>query len=979
MRATTRLIIGTAVRNVASALAASRLPGKPALDRRRFASLESLEGRRLMSSTPAGAIDFSGGEFVLHGELNRPNQITVEVNRTGRSIRGIVNGQASDWIYAADVNRIVIAGGDRADAITVDGHIGIPVRVDAGAGADVIRTGLGNDSINGGSGNDRIFANAGDDTIYGGAGNDRINAGAGKDRVDGGSGDDSIQGGDGNDIIFASAGSDFVQGGGGRDRIDGGSGNDTLLGDRNDTITGSGGENLFRYNASRLLVAESSGAGTTVNRITGFTLIDADTDQPIKGFVDINDGNTLDLSKLPKHLTVRANAPGGFKGSIVFKINGKTAQVESLAPYALFGDTRGNYGTGAFPTGTVRLEAVAYAGPHKTGGAGGGRAITINVVKSKPSTSASKSDVPKQVPPLKPAAVTPPPAAPPSIAPPRSTPAPIGSPIISPSANGAAPVAHIQTLFDNVPLGTAVHVDGLVSQLNAGGAEDGIFSWDFGEAGTRFNTGVGFNAAHVYAKPGTYTVRLNVTNAAGKQDSATARVTVAAASRKVLYVSNSGKDSNDGRSADRPLKTFNKAAALAGDDTEILFARGQTFDVSQAMRLYGTNVVIGAYGSGERPVLNWVGNLGLNEIIQVGPTAKNVAVRDLTFTSKYGGTESAGLPFALRIGGQNITIQGNQFLNVCYGVNSNGRPTGALIQDNVAPSATGVRAYFVWGEGRNFVIQGNFVANSTREHVLRMSGKGISHVAVQHNDFTNLDRRAEGDRYDTAKGAIVAQVGEYAYIADNIVNGPLAIGPLGESDGLHSKEARFTHVVVARNEISGAMLEIKHGAEHVTLHDNVIHQSGGTAIEVEGYNSQYGRGVVDLIIDHNTAINNGEVGRFLQVQGHVDGIVLTDNLYQAPNLRPGAYGAAAIYVAEADLSSFVRLDHNVWPSGSKGTPYAGGGVAWLGSGSGGSYLTPAQWEARRRVTNSTFQDVSLDQHAYYATINGVPSGARLAA
>lgn len=925
-----------------------------------------------MSGTPtaaAGAIDFSGGELVLHGELNRPNKITVEVNRTGRSIRGIVNGQASEWIYAPTVNRIVIAGGSKADAITVDGHIAIPVRVDAGAGADVIRTGMGNDSINGGSGNDRIFANAGDDTINGGAGNDRISAGSGKDRVDGGSGDDSIQGGDGNDVIASSAGSDFVQGGGGRDRIDGGSGNDTLIGDRNDTIIGGGGEDLSRYNASKLLVAEGSGAGTTVNRVTGLTLIDADTDRPVAGFTDLRDGTVLDLSKLPKHLTVRANAPEGFDGSIKFKINGKTAQVENLAPYALFGDTKGNYGIGTFPTGTVRLEAVAYAGTNKTGGAGGGRAITVSVVKSKPTASTSKSDVPKQVPPLKPTAV----------APPRSTPATVGGPTISPSAKGAVPVARIQALFDNVPLGTAVHVDGLVSTLNAGDAEDGIFSWDFGEAGTRFNTGVGFNAAHVYAKPGTYTVRLNVTNAAGKQDSATARVTVAAASRKVLYVSASGKDSNDGRSADRPLKTSKKAASMAGDNTEILFNRGQRFDVSEAMRLYGTNVVIGAYGSGDRPVLNWVGNLGLNEIIQVGPAAKHVAVRDLTFTSKFGGTDSAGMPFALRIGGQNVTIQGNQFLNVGYAVNSNGRPTGALIQDNAAPSVTGVRAYFVWGEGRNFVIQGNFVANSTREHVLRLSGKGISHVAVQNNDFTNLDRRAEGDRYDTAKGVIVAQVGEYAYIADNIVNGPLAVGPLGEGDGLHSKEARFTHVVVARNDISGAMLEIKHGAEHVTLHDNVIHQSGGTAIEVEGFDKQYGRGVVDLVIDHNTAINAGEMGRFLHVQGRVNGIVLTGNLYQAPNLRPGAFGAAAIFVAEADLSSFVRLDHNVWPSGSKGTPYAGGGVAWLGNGSGGSYLTPAQWEARRLVTNSTFKDVSLDQHAYFATINGVPSGARIAA
>ncbi len=973
MRATTRLIIGTAVRTVARKMVAARLPGRPAEDRRRFATLESLECRRLMAAPQDAPVTLSGGELVIHGEAYRSNEIKVEANRTGRSLRVLVNGHAGSWISARNVSRIVIDGGERNDAITVDGRISIPVRVDGRGGSDQIRTASGPDTIYGGEGNDTIFA---------GAGADHIEGGAGKDRIDGGSGDDSIFGGDGNDVIAGGAGSDFVRGGGGRDRIDGGVGDDTLIGDRNDSLAGGSGADLYRYNASRLLAADSTGAGTTVNRVTGFTLIDADTDRPVPGFLDLADGQTLDLAKLPKHPTLRVNAPDGFKGSIEIKANGKTVQTENLAPYALFGDTKGNYGTGPFPTGTVRLEAIAYAGANRTGGAGGGRAITLKVLtaakavpappKSSTTSTTSKSSTtstkaaPASVPPVKPVAV--------------AEPSPSGGwnvPTISATATGAAPVARIQALFDNVAVGTAVHVDGLGSTLNAGDAEDGIFAWDFGDAGSRFNETVGFNAAHLYAKPGTYTVRLSVTNAAGKMDSATARVTVAAAQRKVLYVSAAGADSNDGRSADRPLRTVKKAASLAGDDTEILFARGQTFGVEAAMKIYGKDVVIGAYGTGERPVLNWVGGLGLNEIVQVGPAADGVTVRDLTFTSKYGGTDSAGLPFALRIGGRNVTVLGNQFFNVSYAINSNGRPTGALVQDNASPSVTGVRAYFLWGEGRNLVVQGNFVANSTREHVVRLSGNGVSHVVIAHNDFTNLDRRAEGDRYDTAKGAIVAQVGEYAYIADNIVNGPLAIGPLGEENGLHSKEARFSHVVVTRNSISGAMLEVKHGSEHVTLHDNVIFQTGGTAIEVEGFNKEYGRGVVDLVIDHNTAVNPAEMGRFLQVQGSVGGIVLTDNVYLAPNLRPGAYGAAAIYVAQADLSSFVRLDHNVWPSGSKGLPLAGGGVAWVGGGTG--YLTPAQWEARRRVTNSTFRDVDLDRRSYHATVNGHVSGARLVA
>ena len=945
-------------------------PSAAAQPFRSFALLESLEGRRLMSGTPASAVSLADGHLVLRGEQYRPNTLSVEVNRTGGSIRGVVNGHAGAWMDVRHIDTIVIDGGERNDAIVVDGKIAVPVRVDAKGGDDSIRTAKGNDTIYGGEGNDTVFSNAGDD---------RIEVGAGKDRVDAGEGDDYIVGGDGNDVLYGVGGNDYVRGDGGRDRIDGGSGDDTLIGDRNDTIIGSGGADLYRFNASRLLAADGTGAGTTVNRVTGFTLIDADKNQPVPGYLDLADGETLDLSKLPAHLSIRANAPAGFKGSIEMKVGGKAVRTENFAPYALYGDDGGNFHAGAIPTGSLRLEGIAYAQTNKGGGAGGGRAVTLNVV-GKPAAAVKTPAV--QVSATKaPTAVAKPAAVPAAVATPTPTPTPAVStntPTITPTATGSAPVARIQTLIDNAPLGTAIHVDGLVSTLNAGDAEDGKFEWDFGDAGSRFNAMVGFNAAHLYAKPGTYTVRLTVTNAAGKMDSATARVTVKAAARKVLYVSNAGKDSNDGRTADHPLKTFKKAAALAGDNTEILFARGETFNLDDAMRIYGTNVVVGAYGIGERPTLNWVGGLGLSDMIYTGPGAKNVTVRDLTFTSKYGGTESPGMPFGLRIGGENITVVGNQFLNVGYAINSNGKPTGALVQDNTAPSPTGVRAYFLWGSGRNFVIQGNYVANSTREHVLRMSG--ISHVTVAHNDFTNLDRRAEGDRYDGIKGAIVAQVGEYAYIADNIVNGPLAIGPLGEQDGLHAKDNRFTHVVATRNDITGSMLEVKHGAEHVTLHDNVMHLDGGTSIEVEGFNAEYGRGVVDLVIDHNTAINASDMGRFLQVQGKVDGIVLTNNLYLAKQLRPGAYGASAIYVAQSDLSSFIELDHNVWPSGSNGTTYANGGVAWVGTGSAGpGYLTPAQWEDRARVTNSTFRDVQFDPHSYHATLNGYLTGARLAA
>jgi hypothetical protein len=59
--------------------------------------------------------------------------------------------------------------------------------------------------------------------------------------------------------------------------------------------------------------------------------------------------------------------------------------------------------------------------------------------------------------------------------------------------------------------GQPLHVEATGTVIPGADLEDARFRWDFGDAGSRYNQMDGFNAAHVYDRPGTYTVRLTVT------------------------------------------------------------------------------------------------------------------------------------------------------------------------------------------------------------------------------------------------------------------------------------------------------------------------------------------------------------------------------------------------------------------------------------------------------------------------------------
>jgi len=95
--------------------------------------------------------------------------------------------------------------------------------------------------------------------------------------------------------------------------------------------------------------------------VTSFTLINADTDEPIKELVE---GETIDINSLPTlHLDIRANTTERVE-SVRLSLDGAltTSRTESLMPFALFRDLPlGDYIGEDFITGNYTVSATPYS------------------------------------------------------------------------------------------------------------------------------------------------------------------------------------------------------------------------------------------------------------------------------------------------------------------------------------------------------------------------------------------------------------------------------------------------------------------------------------------------------------------------------------------------------------------------------------------------------------------------------------------
>jgi hypothetical protein len=198
-------------------------------------------------------VDFGAGD----------DEVKVSQNADG-SLRFEVNGETHD-LTPAQSQRVTLRGGEGDDRITLDDSVTGDVRVEGGAGDDVLVGNAADNWIAGGEGDDLIVGGAGDDTLIGQAGDDTVTGGDGVDYLEGGAGDDLLDAGAGRDVVYGLGGDDTLLGGADQDYLDGGLGDDMVQGGAgNDAVIGGRGDDRLLGGEGDDVIAGGEGRDVTI-------------------------------------------------------------------------------------------------------------------------------------------------------------------------------------------------------------------------------------------------------------------------------------------------------------------------------------------------------------------------------------------------------------------------------------------------------------------------------------------------------------------------------------------------------------------------------------------------------------------------------------------------------------------------------------------------------------------------------------------
>ncbi len=117
--------------------------------------------------------------------------------------------------------------------------------------------------------------------------------------------------------------------------------------------------------------------------VTSFTLVNAINDEDI---LTLLDGDVIDITSLPTtNLNIRANTTSDVR-SVGMQLSGSLTKsaTENVAPFALYGDSNGNYAGTTFIIGGYNLGATAYSGANLGGTAGTALNISFQLTDQDP-------------------------------------------------------------------------------------------------------------------------------------------------------------------------------------------------------------------------------------------------------------------------------------------------------------------------------------------------------------------------------------------------------------------------------------------------------------------------------------------------------------------------------------------------------------------------------------------------------------------
>ncbi|MBK8475781.1 MAG: PKD domain-containing protein [Opitutaceae bacterium] len=451
------------------------------------------------------------------------------------------------------------------------------------------------------------------------------------------------------------------------------------------------------------------------------------------------------------------------------------------------------------------------------------------------------------------------------------------------------------------------------------------YRWDFGDplsgpwtegvnaATSSKNRATGAVTAHVFERPGTYTVRLTATDGT---HTATRTIDVLVHDPDSTFAStttcvSAGTDFS-GAPVGATLVTATKfdaavSSALAAGARRILFKRGDTFTFSTTNFINASGeVLIGAFGAGARPVLR---------ATAAGAVAVRVpaATPDVRFVDFEVDGQSLVTPCRA------ITSNGNNFLALRIFAHDLGYL--ASIGGNHASVVDCETFNVVGGSGNmpifaadafHFFVAGcRFDNNDGGEYNLRYQGGTYGTIA--HN---TLRRCGIGKSIFTLRGdsTQVTYLTRYHEIADNLFDGAsaknlnlaAAIVPQNKERNERICDVVFERNVITTSPGSGSGLMVN--ACDVTVRNNLVHLNGGGSgwgIYIAWSNNTGGLPIpARNRILHNTILSEsttgGVTGVALLNSGALplDTVVMNNFVYAPYVPRNGSnfgYGPMAVY------------------------------------------------------------------------------------
>ncbi|MBF9252494.1 hypothetical protein I2I11_04240 [Pontibacter sp. 172403-2] len=159
--------------------------------------------------------------------------------------------------------------------------------------------------------------------------------------------------------------------------------NGNVLAIDNNATSGDGGQLVIRadfgtfWTTKQLTVIDSTVPMATME-VVGAYLIDADNEKRLR---EIQEGDTINLAELStRNLNIEFVTNPAKVGSLKIQATSLGKNVtESGAPYALFGDIKGDYNVGTVPTGAHVITLTPYSLSGSTGTAGTSKTINFSV------------------------------------------------------------------------------------------------------------------------------------------------------------------------------------------------------------------------------------------------------------------------------------------------------------------------------------------------------------------------------------------------------------------------------------------------------------------------------------------------------------------------------------------------------------------------------------------------------------------------